>query len=71
MKQKRDYVINGVTFSARSLRTAKRRARGYERGELNQDGSTILAERRTPPGKPLAKRKKEAEAWLKKNKKDS
>lgn len=65
----REYIIDNVTVTARNLRTARRRVRGYQRGELNQDGSTILAERRNPPGKPLAKRKKEAEAWLKKNKK--
>ena len=64
----REFTIDGVTLTARNYRTAVRRVRGYKRGEFNLDGSTILAERRNPPGTPLKKREKEAAAWLRKNK---
>ena len=45
---KKDYIVDGQTFRAKSLRTAKRRARGYARGELMQDGRTIPAKDRKP-----------------------
>ena len=52
---KKDYTIDGMTFHAKSLRTAIRRARGYARGELDKDGRTILAKDRKPPGHPMRK----------------
>ena len=55
---KKSYTIDGVTLDAKSYRTATRRVRGYKRGELNLDGSTILALKRTPPGQPLRKKVK-------------
>ena len=55
MKQ---YTVSNVTVSAKSYRTAVRRVRGYERGELTIDGQTILAKDRTPPGTPMRKKVK-------------
>ena len=55
---KKQYIIDDVTIEAKSYRTAVRRVRGYQRGELNLDGSTILAIKRTPPGTPLKEKKK-------------
>lgn len=56
--KKREYTIDDVTLEAYTYRTAVRRVRGFQRGELNLDGSTILAIKRDPPGQPLKKRKK-------------
>lgn len=55
--RKREYRIDGVILEAKRYRTAVRRVRGYKRGELNLDGSTILAIKRNPPGQPLRKKK--------------
>ena len=56
-KKGREFTIDGVTLNARTYRTAVRRVRGFKRGELNLDGSTILAKDRKPPGRPLRKKK--------------
>ena len=53
---KRPYTIDGVTLSAKSYRTAVRRVRGFRRGELTLEGQTILASKRTPPGRSLRAR---------------
>lgn len=53
---KRSYTIDGVTLDAKRYRTAVRRVKGFKRGELNLDGSTILAIKRNPPGQPLRKK---------------
>lgn len=55
--KKKSYTIDGVTLNANHYRTAVRRVRGYKRGELNLDGSTILANKRTPLGRSLRKKK--------------
>lgn len=49
----KDYQIGDLTITARNRRTAGRRARGFLRGETDVDGKTILAEKRTPPGRKL------------------
>ena len=49
----KDYQIGDLTVTARNRRTAERRARGFLRGEMDVDGKTILAEKRTPPGQKL------------------
>lgn len=54
----KDYTINEVTVTARNYRTAVRRVRGYQRGEFDIDGKTILASKRTPPGTPMRKKKR-------------
>ncbi len=54
----KDYQIGDLTVTARSHRTATRRARGFLRGETDLAGKTILAEKRTPPGRKLKKRTK-------------
>ena len=51
------YTIDDVTLFARNYRTAKRRVRGYLRGELDSEGRTILATKRKPPGHSLKKRR--------------
>ncbi len=56
--KKQQYTIDNITVEAKSYRTAVRRVRGYQRGELNLDGSTILAIKRMPPGTPLKEKKK-------------
>lgn len=56
----REYRIDGVTLTAKSWRTAVRRVKGYQRGELELDGKTILASKRTPPGRSLRKKNKNA-----------
>ncbi len=53
----RKFTIDDVTLEAKSFRTAVRRVRGYKRGELKLDGSTILAIKRNPPGQPLKAKK--------------
>ena len=53
-----EYTIDEVKVRARNYRTAMRRVRGYQRGELDIDGRTILASKRKPPGRPMRKRKK-------------
>jgi len=50
--------IGGQRFTVRNRKTADRRIRGFDRGELNADGSTIPAKDRTPPGKPMRKKAK-------------
>lgn len=54
----REYKIDGVTLTAKSWRTAVRRVKGYQRGELDLSGKTILASKRTPPGRSLRKKHK-------------
>ena len=39
--KKKDYTIDGITVSAKNLRTAKRRVAGYLRGEFDIHGRTI------------------------------
>lgn len=56
---KRGFTIDGVTVNARCYRTAVRRVRGFQRGEFDIDGRTILALKRTPPGRPLRKKTSE------------
>ncbi len=56
MKDKRPFTIDGVTLDARCYRTAVRRVRGFQRGELTIEGRTILASKRTPPGHSLRKK---------------
>lgn len=51
----RQYSIDGVTITAKTWRTAVRRVRGYQRGELDLNGKTILASKRKPPGRSLRK----------------
>lgn len=53
----KDFTIDGVTVRARNYQTAVRRIRGYKRGELDIEGRTILARKRTPPGSPMRRRK--------------
>ena len=55
---KKLYTIDDVTVEAKSRRTANRRVRGFKRGELDINGKTILAIKRTPPGQPLRKKAK-------------
>lgn len=38
----RKFTIDDVTLEAKSYRTAVRRYRGYQRGELTLEGKTIL-----------------------------
>ena len=53
MKQKKEYQVNGVRFIAKNRRTAKRRYRGWERGEMDADGRTIpLKDRKKNLRKP-------------------
>jgi hypothetical protein len=47
-----------ITIEARTRRTAERRLRGLLRGELDVDGKTILAKKRTPPGRSMRKKDK-------------
>lgn len=42
----REFTIDGVTVRARNLRTARRRVRGYLRGEMDITGKTIPIKRR-------------------------
>jgi hypothetical protein len=56
----RSYTIDDVTLTARRYRTAVRRVRGFKRGELDIDGKTILASKRTPPGRSLRKKEQKA-----------
>ena len=53
-----DYTIDEIKVRARNYRTAVRRVRGYQRGELDINGKTILASKRKPPGRSMRKRKK-------------
>lgn len=45
-----------ITLQAPNQRTADRRLRGLLRGELDLDGKTILAKKRTPKGESMRKR---------------
>ncbi len=54
----RQYTIDNVTDTARRYRTAVRRVWGFQRGEFDIDGKTILASKRTPPGQSMKKKKK-------------
>jgi hypothetical protein len=53
-----DHEGKAITIIARTRRTAERRLRGLLRGELDIDGKTILASKRTPKGQPMRKKDK-------------
>ena len=50
------YKFDATTITARNYRTAVRRLRGFERGEMDINGKTIRAKDRKPPGSPMRKR---------------
>ncbi len=55
----RKFTIDDVTLEAKSYRTAVRRVRGYQRGELTLEGKTIrLLKRDTIAGRALRARAK-------------
>ena len=56
--KKREFKIGDVTLMATNYRTAVRRMMGFERGEFDIEGRTILASKRTPPGQSMKKKKK-------------
>ena len=47
------YKFQNATIIARNYRTAVRRFRGLQRGELDLAGKTILAKKRKPPGRSM------------------
>lgn len=49
------YKFDDVTITARNARTAQRRYRGLQRGELTITGQTILAKDRKPKGRSMRK----------------
>ena len=51
-----DYEGKSISITARNTRTARRRFRGFVRGELTTGGQTILARKRCPKGHSMRKK---------------